>query len=111
MRRAASSRPRRCGIDTMSGLDKGSLHQAQIHMGHAERSRQPHEERDRVPFFGCDSALVAATALRVATAHAASARRARLLVAGRVAGGAGLAGSAALLLHPMAGCTVRQTLA
>src|SRR6266545_227434 len=117
MRRAASSRPRRCGIDTMSGLDNWNLHQCASHMGHAEPSRQRHEERAAVP---------------VATAHAAPARRARLLMAGRVAGGAGLAGSAALLLHLMSGrvaggaglalhraavlhllvgCTVRHTLA
>src|SRR4029453_3843323 len=97
MRCAASSRPRRCGIDTMSGLDNWSLHQCASHMGHAEPSRQRHEERDRGPFrsFGRDSALVAATAIRVATPHAAPARRARLLMAGRVAGGAGLARPAA----------------
>src|SRR4030095_8491921 len=55
------------------------------------------------------SALVAATAVRIAIAHAAPPRRAGLLIAGRVAGGAGLAGSAALLLHLMsrrvAGCS------
>ena len=80
-------------------------------MGKPARSRQPHGERDRMggdPFWlfvqpQRSSAGVAAIAIRIAIAHAAPARGAGLLMTRRVAGGAGLAGPAAFLLHPMSG--------
>src|SRR5215472_14596347 len=108
MRRVASSRPRRWGMDTMRGLDTLSLRGCKRSYGDAMRSCQPYDppyekrdrgarsplglERDTRPLAG-----VAAIAIRVAIAHAAPAGG----FAGRVARSAGMAGPAALFLHLM----------
>src|SRR5215831_354075 len=120
MRRVASSRPRRWGMDTMRGLDTLSLRGCKRSYGDAMRSCQPYDppyekrdrgarsplglERDARPLAG-----VAAIAIRVAIAHAAPAGGFTPLPAGRVARSAGMAGPAALFLHLMTwgitGCT------
>src|SRR5215472_9455570 len=112
MRRVASSRPRRWGMDTIRGLDTLSLRGCKHSYGDAMHSCQPYdppyEKRDR----GARSPLglerdarplasVAAIAIRVAIAHAAPAGGFRPLPAGRVARSAGMAGPAALFLHLM----------
>jgi hypothetical protein len=62
----------------------------------------PHRTKDGgVPSEPIALALVAATAIRVAVAHATTAGRARLLMSGRVAGSARLASPTAVLLHLM----------
>src|SRR5262245_51771408 len=112
MRRAASSRPRRWGMDTIRGLDTLSLRGCKHSYGDAMRSCQPYdppyEKRDRgarspgvLERDARSLAGVAAIAIRVAIAHAAPAGGFRYLPAGRVARSAGLAEPAALFLHLM----------
>src|SRR5215831_12197131 len=108
MRRAASSRPRRWGMDTIRGLDNSSLHGCErSYGGHRASAPAIRKEgsRSAIPLgLECDArplAGVAAIAIRVAIAHAAPAGGFRPLPAGRVARSAGMAGPAALFLHLM----------
>src|SRR5262245_3808256 len=107
MRRVASSRPRRCGMDTIRGLDNSSLHGCERSYD-IMRSCQPYEKRDRGDpsvSRACARSLtgVAAITIGVAIAHATPAGGFGRLPAGRIAGGTGLARLAALLVHALTG--------
>src|SRR5262249_11863034 len=108
MRRVASSRPRRWGMDTIRGLDNSRPPRLRAFIWGTPCVRASHTKRGiatAIPLgLECDArplAGVAAIAIRVAIAHAAPAGGFGRLPAGRVAGGAGMAGPAALFLHLM----------
>src|SRR5215510_11997049 len=114
MRRVASSRPSRWGMDTIRGLDNSSLHGCERSYG-GRRAFAPamrpairkEGSRSTIP-LGLERdarslAGVAAIAIRVAIAHAAPAGSFGRLPAGRVAGGAGRARLAAPLVHALTG--------
>src|SRR5215510_3974305 len=114
MRRVASSRPSRWGMDTIRGLDNSSLHGCERSYG-GRRAFAPamrpairkEGSRSTIP-LGLERdarslAGVAAIAIRITIAHAAPAGGFGSLPAGRVAGGAGRARLAAPLVHALTG--------
>ena len=105
MRRLASSRPRRCGMETIRGLDNQISASARLHMGmlrnRASRTREGTAARS-LSMFPATLRLSARRRSRSARAGTASTGGSGLL-AGRIAGGSGMTGLAALALHLMPG--------